>query len=412
LALLRKGLPAILLSSLPISGALGITVNWIHQKMILTHLRLCKRLASMPSHQSACSAGFEVYQNFFAQDADFLAWPWPPNHNSFHKMQARLASLLDPNKIGTGIISPDGQFLVIPLISSSEQSSEMRSHSGQSCDIITALSTHLIDASKSFETKSINSFRFQNQTNKTIIFPLGCVISGGKNIVQDRVLTVPASCPPKSTMDFGEALCGNASARINGELENLGALLPVCVTSGNPLIEPNNEVRNPCQHEMARQRDLQRIVEISSRELTNDREILKYLAHTTAFFLQQTEFVTDELKSYLSHQHDQLLSFMSHRFDQWGGEYSANHCSIYGDDPFSINLLSNWYQPLLINEEFKCLLTKSLKKFLMIDLISCEEIHRIFNHVSGVGFVHNLKIFHQHTNYFKHVMIKQLSLQF
>jgi hypothetical protein len=222
-------------------------------------------------------------------------------------MQATLAALLDPNKLGTGIISPDGEFLVIPLISRSAANGS----AGEKCDIITALSTGLIDASQSFKTQSMNSFQFMNPSQKTIIFPLGCVISG-QNTVQDRVLTLPALCPPGSNMDFGAALCGNARALVNGELESHGALLPVCVTSGNPLIQPNREQSTPRRYEMEIQRDIQRVHMISLRETesSREREMLEYLTQTTAFFLERGEGMSDECKSYLEHQSHELKSVL------------------------------------------------------------------------------------------------------
>jgi hypothetical protein len=183
-----------------------------------------------------------------------------------------------------------------------------------------------------------------NPSQKTIIFPLGCVISG-QNTVQDRVLTLPALCPPRSNMDFGAALCGNVRAKVNGELESHGALLPVCVTSGNPLIQPNREQSTPRRYEMAIERDLERVHEISLHETesSHDHEkemhVIEYLTQTTAFFLNKSEGMSDEYRLYLDYQRQQL-ELLSRRFENQSSYHRFSRGSIADIEQSPVDFLS------------------------------------------------------------------------
>jgi hypothetical protein len=198
-------------------------------------------------------------------------------------MKSVLLDLLSPGKLGAGVISPDGQVMVIPLLSRGEH------HSDNNCDILTALND---GADVDFNVSSMSSFEFTNNTKKTVVFPVGSVISGGKH-VQDRVLTAPALCPPGCCLDFGEALCGNITAHIVGDLERRGLLLPVGMRSGNPLIQPSTTKTTPKTFIQEADEDNRSLMAYSHYEIEHfvhgekyEAGVMEYLLETSRYFMR------------------------------------------------------------------------------------------------------------------------------
>jgi len=239
------------------------------------------------------------------------------------------------------IPSPDGKYLLIPLIKREneveregeregerEEESERRIEREErererkkvileereretTYDIITAFSESIVDASW-IQVSTINNFVFTNHSNKSIIFPVGCVISG-RNKVQDRVLTEPAFCRPRSTIEFTKALCGNIRASMCGELESEAILMPLGVKSGNPLIQLPRQPMSPTVLERRRLRELNLVDNLSQTEISLsssscDANLLHYLERIMVHFIRNSEG-SYSLKSFLSEELERFQTF-------------------------------------------------------------------------------------------------------
>lgn len=205
-----------------------------------------------------------------------------------------LLNLLNGSNLGDPIPSLDGKYFIIPLISHGNN------FKGKYVDIISAFKSSNISG-ESFETISISKFKFRNSTSKTIIFPIGSVISGD-NQVQDRVLSAPAICGPTSQMVFEEALCGNVRAKSTGPLEGSGVLLPISLKSGNPLIQPRGRIETPQHFERERSQDIRHVIGLSQQERQLETNIiLKYFLQISNFFLRETNH-DDKTRHFLEAQ--------------------------------------------------------------------------------------------------------------